>query len=60
MEIAAGETDKIGVIVLDKNMPGMNGIEVVEELNVTPGCARIPIVMVTGADKPELNYHGQG
>jgi CheY-like chemotaxis protein len=53
MEVATRECDGIEAIVLDKNMPEMNGIEVVKELQVAPGCARIPVVMVTGANKPE-------
>lgn len=47
------EAEGIDVIVLDKMMPNMNGLEVVAHLKDEPKARHIPIVMVTGSTKPE-------
>ena len=43
----------LDVIVLDKMMPEMDGLEVVAHLKDDPSARHIPIIMVTGASKPE-------
>ena len=41
------------LVVMDVNMPGMNGFQVVRALKRDPQCAMIPIVMLTTNDAPE-------
>jgi DNA-binding response OmpR family regulator len=41
------------LIVMDVNMPGMNGFQVVRALKRNPKHADIPIVMMTTRDTPE-------
>jgi CheY-like chemotaxis protein len=41
------------LIVMDVNMPGMNGFQVVRALKRDPQCATIPVVMLTTNDAPE-------
>jgi twitching motility two-component system response regulator PilH len=41
------------LIVMDVNMPGMNGFQVVQALKHNPQYAAIPIVMLTTNDGPE-------
>ncbi len=53
LEVVAREIDRIDVIVLDKVMPELNGLEVVTKLKSTPGFDTIPVVMVTGSKEPE-------
>jgi cyclic di-GMP phosphodiesterase len=38
------------VIVLDVNMPGMNGLEFCRELKTDPATREIPVVILTGSD----------
>ena len=47
------EADDLDVIVLDKVMPGMDGLEVVAQLKGDPTAHHIPVVMVTGSTRPE-------
>ena len=53
LEILMREENKIDVVVLDKNMPEMDGLEVVEHMKDDPVARQIPVVMVTGATKPD-------
>jgi CheY-like chemotaxis protein len=46
------------LIVMDVNMPGMNGFQVVQALKRDTTCADIPIVMLTTSDTPEAAMTG--
>lgn len=41
------------VSVLDVNMPGMNGFDVLRRMRAEPPLARLPVLMLTGRRKPE-------
>jgi len=41
------------LIIMDVNMPGMNGFQVVQALKSDPKSADIPIVMLTSSETPE-------
>lgn len=43
-----------GLIVLDLQMPEMNGFQVCEQLNQFPSTAGIPVIMLTRHDDPEV------
>src|SRR5690349_14878607 len=45
---AAALANDVAIVLLDVDMPGMNGYEVCRRLRAEPRFARIPIVMVTG------------
>tara|TARA_R110002126_G_scaffold279836_1_gene426871 strand:+ start:6167 stop:7111 length:945 start_codon:yes stop_codon:yes gene_type:complete len=49
LEVLEREAARIDAIVLDKAMPEMDGLEVVDALKDTPQMRHIPIVMVTGS-----------
>ena len=53
LSIVEREADNLDVIVLDKMMPDMNGLEVVQNLKDNPRARHIPTIMVTGSDSPE-------
>lgn len=43
----------VDIILLDRMMPGMDGLEVFEVLKRDPELRKIPVIMQTAADKPE-------
>jgi pilus assembly protein CpaE len=46
------------LLIVDLNMPDMNGYEVCEKLRSNPRYARLPILMLTGADTLEEKVKG--
>lgn len=57
-DIVDRERGRIDTILLDREMPIMNGIEVVTHLKEDPQLKKIPIIMQTGSDKPEQIKQG--
>lgn len=53
LDIIDREYERLDVIVLDKAMPEMDGLEVVAHLKDDPKARHIPVVMVTGSSRPE-------
>ena len=53
LEKLAGASD-LGLIMLDVNMPAMNGIELLRRLRDDGRSARIPIIMLTTEGHPQL------
>ncbi|MBF0369306.1 MAG: response regulator [Magnetococcales bacterium] len=45
--------DEVGLILLDWNMPGLNGLEVLIELKKSPAWQHIPVMMVTTEGEKE-------
>jgi len=43
------EAEVVGVVVCDVGMPGMSGIEVVQELRRRPETATLPVILMTGS-----------
>ena len=43
------------LILVDRHMPGMNGLEVVQRLRADPTTSRVPIVAMTSASAHEAN-----
>lgn len=40
------------LIVMDVNMPGMSGIDVLRQLRATPETSQIPVMMLSGESEP--------
>lgn len=53
LHITQQNFETLNAIILDRNMPHMNGIEVIHHLKKNPQSRHIPIIMLTGANKPE-------
>ena len=39
-----------GLVILDYNMPGMNGLEVLEAIRSTPTLSDVPVILFTAVD----------
>jgi two-component system cell cycle response regulator len=48
----------ICAVLLDRNMPGMDGMEVVRRIKADAGLRHIPIIMQTGMDTPQQVREG--
>lgn len=46
------------LIIMDINMPGMNGFQVVQAIKQEPEYASIPIIMLTSSETPESVLQG--
>ena len=44
---------KPGMILLDINMPGLNGYDFLEQRNLVPELRRIPVIVLTTSDDPQ-------
>lgn len=51
-------SEKPDLIILDWNMPGMNGIEVCRKIRGTKGICSIPIVFLTGREEEKEILEG--
>lgn len=58
MKLAQLHADQLDAILLDRVMPGMDGLSVVGQLKQNPQLAQIPVVMVTGSGSPEQVREG--
>lgn len=47
LEVLSKEVDNIGLILLDWNMPGMNGLEFLQAVKANIRFQSVPIIMVT-------------
>ena len=53
MEVLEREGDDIDVILLDRRMPNMDGMEVMARIKAEPALRDIPVIMETAADRDE-------
>jgi diguanylate cyclase len=51
--LAAALTGELAIVLLDVDMPGMNGYDVCRRLRAEPALSSLPIVMVTGHEDSE-------
>jgi len=47
LKVLSGSSDDIGLVLLDWNMPGMNGLEVLKAIKADERFKDIPVMMVT-------------
>lgn len=52
------EGDALDAVMLDREMPGLKGLEVVRMMKSVKALSRIPVIMQTAADKPEQIREG--
>lgn len=47
LKVLTEKADEVALILLDWNMPGMNGLEVLKAVKANPAWQHIPVMMVT-------------
>jgi two-component system chemotaxis response regulator CheY len=57
--LATAKTKKFDLVITDVNMPGMNGIDLVQSLRALPECKFIPILVLTTEAGAELKQKGK-
>lgn len=58
LDIIRAHGGEIDAVLLDREMPVMNGMELVKRLKEKPEFRKLPIIMQTGSDKPEQIRQG--
>lgn len=58
LKLAQLHAERLDAILLDRVMPGMDGLSVVHHLKQNPQLGQIPVVMVTGSGSPEQIREG--
>ncbi|SRR6266571_3592148 len=58
--LAAAKQRKFDLVITDVNMPGMNGIDLVQNLRGLPECKFIPILVLTTEAGAEVKQKGKG
>lgn len=53
-----GKGIECDLILLDVDMPDMDGFQTYEEIRKLEGCEQIPIIFVTGMDTPDFEIRG--
>jgi CheY-like chemotaxis protein len=48
------EETKVDLVLLDIEMPGMTGFEVIDSIKKIPGCGEIPVIFITSHAAPDL------
>jgi two-component system chemotaxis response regulator CheY len=57
--LATAKSKKFDLVITDVNMPGMNGIDLVQSLRALPDCKFIPILVLTTEAGAELKQKGK-
>jgi len=52
IEDAGSAAHRLGLIILDLNLPRHDGIEVLQRLRDTAGLSHVPVVVLTSSDSP--------
>ncbi len=52
IEEASTAANRLGLIILDLNLPRHDGIEVLQRLRETEGLSHVPVVVLTSSDSP--------
>ena len=58
--IDAAKKHTPGIILMDVNLPGMNGLDATQEIRSSPTTSRIPVICVTSFDVTVAEAHGAG
>jgi len=57
--LATAKSKKFDLVITDVNMPGMNGIDLVQSLRALPECKFIPILVLTTEAGADLKQKGK-
>ena len=52
--IQSARQQRPDLVILDFELPGLNGSEVMRELHQIPGCENLPVIFVTGRATPAV------
>ena len=52
--IQSAKHQRPDLVILDFELPGLSGPEVMQELRQIPGCENLPVIFVTGRATPEV------
>jgi len=52
------QNDTFDLILLDRMMPGMDGVELLRQIKATPAFKKVPVIMQTAASAPEQVREG--
>ena len=52
--IQSARHERPDLVILDFELPGLNGSEVMRELHQIPGCENLPVIFVTGRATPAV------
>src|SRR5258708_21161809 len=58
--LAVAKQRKFDLVITDVNMPGMNGIDLVQNLRGLPECKFIPILVLTTEAAAQAKHKGKG
>jgi CheY-like chemotaxis protein len=58
LEILRLARNKVNVVLLDRMMPGMDGLEVLQKIKLDPALAEIPVILLTGASESSKMAEG--
>tara|TARA_B100001989_G_scaffold253229_1_gene239035 strand:- start:4064 stop:5020 length:957 start_codon:yes stop_codon:yes gene_type:complete len=58
LSVLQANKGKVDVVLMDREMPIMNGMEAVRRIKNNPDLRNIPVIMVTGADSPDEMKEG--
>ena len=53
------DAGRIDLLIIDLAMPGMNGFETVRQLQRKPGCADLPVIVLTGSGDAQLRTEAE-
>ncbi len=56
--VTALEADPFDIVVSDVEMPRMNGFELTEHIRTDPRLSELPVILVTGLERPEQRERG--
>ena len=51
--VALVRQTKFDLVITDRAMTGMNGVELIRVIRATPGLEHLPVLMITGSGDPE-------
>lgn len=54
--LAWAATHAPDLVIVDYMMPGIDGLEFIQRFRVLPGCADVPILMITANDQKQVRY----
>ena len=60
IKVLEGEIEPFDVVLLDLNLPGANGFEVLERLRAIERHARTPVMILTTATNEQLRHRAKG